>query len=315
MPLSGIGVSPTYRQSASIALHARATTATPTASTTAKQSGTAIANVHSSPVRLQDLPTEMIEHCVRHFQSGKEILPFFKSASPAMKMVIRHAYAVQNETRLQDEWNRFCIHGRREVSDFYLMLRNTRDANLRRHAHGMHDVRPASVIDINAQDKNGTTALIAAVIRLATATIALLLRQPDIDVNAGDTLGMTPLMHAIVLGHNRLVRLLLKAGSDIDARDNAGSTALILAAAVGNNIAIGLRLKRNSDVNIQNHQGCTALIYAVALNNVDAVRQLLKAGADLDSKDHTGYTALKNAMALGNNDVITLLDQRSPAAY
>ena len=56
----------------------------------------------------------------------------------------------------------------------------------------------------------------------------------DVDANARDSSGMTPLMSAVVRGHLGAVRALLAfEGLDVNARGHLGMTALMMAVLKG----------------------------------------------------------------------------------
>jgi ankyrin repeat protein len=56
-----------------------------------------------------------------------------------------------------------------------------------------------------------------------------LLSGRDIDVNATDESGSTPLLEAARYGHDEICRILIAAGANLKAKDRDGKTALQLA--------------------------------------------------------------------------------------
>jgi ankyrin repeat protein len=87
--------------------------------------------------------------------------------------------------------------------------------------------------DINAQNRAGTTALMAAV-SLGPSHMALVevlcSQQPPPQLNLVNRAGCTALMLAALIGHESAVRLLLQRRADVDVRDNSGAKASQLAA-------------------------------------------------------------------------------------
>lgn len=90
--------------------------------------------------------------------------------------------------------------------------------------------------NVNATDKYGNTALIAAACECALATmnsaydVVKALLEKGSDVNARSQDGTTPLMNAAGgFGDASIVKLLLDHGADPMAKDNLGKTALSLA--------------------------------------------------------------------------------------
>ncbi len=77
------------------------------------------------------------------------------------------------------------------------------------------------------------TALFGAIDRGVHPLIAMLLRAPDIDLDARDHLGLTVLHYAAHAGDRSLTRRLLKAGATPDLQDRYGFTPLHEAVANG----------------------------------------------------------------------------------
>jgi ankyrin repeat protein len=105
---------------------------------------------------------------------------------------------------------------------------------------------------VNAPDKHGWTALHSAVHHGSLACVRRLLDLPDIDVNAVNRFGKTPLH--IGVSHNRgpIVFLLLSRGAKIDSRDNRGMTLLHEVAFRGhvnlyNELVMDCQQKRKQD--------------------------------------------------------------------
>ena len=86
---------------------------------------------------------------------------------------------------------------------------------------GRHDV------DVNAHDFSGTTPLAIAINKGNFYVVCALLRRKDIDVNPADVQGRTPLILAALCERVNLLQILL-AHKDIktDVQDMFGATAL-----------------------------------------------------------------------------------------
>jgi ankyrin repeat protein len=95
--------------------------------------------------------------------------------------------------------------------------------------------------DVNAQNLEGRTALMFAVINLRTATVKTLL-QFGADVNVQANCGCTPLMLAACSGDIRITQALLNRGADARKICWPGKTALVVAIEHGYH-AIGELLK------------------------------------------------------------------------
>ena len=82
-----------------------------------------------------------------------------------------------------------------------------------------------------------STAETDALFRAARAgnadTVRSLLASPNVDVNAVDENGNTPLIEAARFGHNEVVTSLLLAKADVTKKNKDGKTALMLASEGG----------------------------------------------------------------------------------
>jgi ankyrin repeat protein len=117
--------------------------------------------------------------------------------------------------------------------------------------------------NVNAQDKNGRTALIEAVDHYENEA-----ETPEID-------------------RASVVRMLLGAGADANLRDEDGNTALI-DACWNANIVLAL-IQRGANINAQNKQGETALINCAT---AEVAWLLLANHADPSIRNAEGKTAL-----------------------
>ena len=91
-----------------------------------------------------------------------------------------------------------------------------------------------SEINVNAENNEGFTALMAAGHYGHAEVAQLLLQNSGIDVNHQNRWGFTALRWASSSGHTKVVEILLKAdGIDATVRDSNGNTALMVAARMG----------------------------------------------------------------------------------
>src|SRR5712692_3564224 len=154
-----------------------------------------------------------------------------------------------------------------------------------------------------------------------------------------DNRGVTPLMHAAVVGSADAMRLLLDAGADVNARNDVGSTALmwsatdlakvrlllehgadvnaaserhrtaLLVAAMADGSApiVRLLIAKGADVHVVDRVNVSAMHAATLGGDADTVRLLIDAGAEVDTRDAGGYTPLMNAAQHGNLRAVQML--------
>jgi len=163
---------------------------------------------------------------------------------------------------------------------------------------------------VNAQAKNGMTALCVAVGEGYPSNVAdLLAARADATLVCRD--GRTALHEATArAGEPRpsIVTVLLKAGARIDAVDATGQTALMLAAGRAQGLAnVEVLLSGSAKLDLAARNGRTALHEAVALDNRQTAEVLLRAGAAPSPKDGDGDTPLHLAARQDAVEILAIL--------
>ena len=148
------------------------------------------------------------------------------------------------------------------------------------------------------------------------------LLQKDIDVNARNSRGETPLWWAAKNKLDIIARMLLDARADGDIFDDRyGDTPLFLATASNNENMVRLLLKSGVDCNKGNSSAETALYKAAVNNNLTITKMLLNAGALPDVQSHysqSGGVVLLRAEKAGQIEItLTQFDEdaRSSSDY
>ena len=129
------------------------------------------------------------------------------------------------------------------------------------------------------------------------------------DVNAKNKDGTTALMYACENGRVEVVQVLLGAKADVKAKNNYGATALMRASGNGRVEVVQVLLGAKADVNAKDNYGATALMRACEKGRVEVVQVLLATKADVNAKDKDGTTALMRASKKGRVEVEKLLRQ------
>jgi ankyrin repeat protein len=144
--------------------------------------------------------------------------------------------------------------------------------------------------DINARDEYGRTPLIIAVISGHEDMVKLLLsRGADHSIRWKDN---TPLIEGAMQNHSSIVSLLLKYGAAPEARNKNGHTALQIAAANALNKVVQTLLDAGAEINTRDNNLKTPLMSAALSNKLWMVSLLLVGGADIFAEDKDGDTAL-----------------------
>lgn len=167
---------------------------------------------------------------------------------------------------------------------------------------------------IDVRDGRQCTLLHYAALNSDPAVIQYLLglTDPDLDPNAKDLYGLTPLHAAFASGLPKVVRLLLDAGSSIDEDGPEGLTMLHLAASNFGNPEV-LDFFTDQLVNATDDWDRTPLHIASQYGSDKTVQWLLDRSLDPSTPDARGRTALHCAcqnQAPSSMDIIDILLKR-----
>ena len=82
----------------------------------------------------------------------------------------------------------------------------------------------------------------------------------SVDLNAQDPqFGITPLAWAALMGHTKVVALLLEHGADVNAQNRDGATPLHSAAFLGRVETVKFLLQKGADITLRNNDGSTPM--------------------------------------------------------
>lgn len=164
-------------------------------------------------------------------------------------------------------------------------------------------------LDVNALDSEGNTPLMHA-ISSGNLDFVKFLVSSGADVNANDSQGSTTLIRTINTGHLDLVKFLVDSGADVNMvcpYKNPGyrESWCPITAALHFPLILEFLINAEADVNIKLDQRKTPLHYAVG--TYEALCILLKNGADINAIDLNGNTPLHLAIR-NTKAAITLLE-------
>jgi len=149
-------------------------------------------------------------------------------------------------------------------------------------------------MDANTPTENGEPALVFAVRSGAPKTVAYLLKQPGIHMDATNTADETALMLAANLNDLASANLLIEAGASVN-RPNW--TPLHYAASKGHIAMMHVLIDNDAYVDAESPNGTTPLMMAAYYASPNAVKLMLEEGADPTLKNQDGMTALDMAIA------------------
>ena len=139
----------------------------------------------------------------------------------------------------------------------------------------------------------------------------LISKRPQ-NLQAKDEQGCTPLHIAVLAGHVKVSKLLLRHSIDFDIRDIEGNNLLHMASWKGRFEVAQMILEHDSAVkalvNTRNQNGQTPLHTASEYDQTSVVEILLKSGADVDAQDNRKLTPLLCALGpVGSGEAAQLL--------
>ncbi len=141
-------------------------------------------------------------------------------------------------------------------------------------------------IDLEGRGHNQKTPLLAA-IKAKRYDMAFKLLEKNVDINAQDAHGYTPILLTILNSHVPLLKALLDAGANLDVKNDWKQNLWHIAARSQNFDVIGHWLSVGGIYHLINEEdsyGRTPLAHAVENANYQAVITLLKVGADYHRK-------------------------------
>ena len=143
------------------------------------------------------------------------------------------------------------------------------------------------------QDTAGETAMHHAA-RLGDLQLVELLLNAGADPNGGESAtGETPLMAAIISGHDRICSALIRSGANIEQRDREGKTALLVGMQRAPRIRmIDILIEAGAQTDAQDNDGRNAVHQAALAANGRMLRKAVSLGIDVNRRGHTDRSPL-----------------------
>lgn len=153
---------------------------------------------------------------------------------------------------------------------------------------------------------NGHNPLMQA-IKVGRDDIVKLLLERKADPNFAPTAGLLPSFESLRCANSKILQFLLEHGADPNAKFK-GRTLLHQASSLARLDLVQTLLEFDADVNGPDDLGRTALFDAVKARNLEIVRRLVEEGVNLLAKDQSnGRYVLHEAAIAGNVKIVSLL--------
>ena len=148
-------------------------------------------------------------------------------------------------------------------------------------------------MDPNTPTEKGEPALVFAVRSGAPKTVAYLLKQPGIQIDATNMADETALMLAANANDLASANLLIELGASVN-RPNW--TPLHYASSKGHTAMMRLLIENDAYIDAESPNGTTPLMMAAYYASPNAVKLMLEEGADPLLRNQDGQTALDMAL-------------------
>jgi hypothetical protein len=159
--------------------------------------------------------------------------------------------------------------------------------------------------DVNARSPDGQHGLYLALREQSREVVALLLARPDLDVDASNAAGETPLMMAALKGDVATMQALIRRGAAVN---RPGWTPLHYAATGQEPSTVKLLVGQGALLDARSPKGDTPLMMAAGYGSIDAAIWLARQGADASLRNEAGLSAADFARRAGRDDLADRLD-------
>ncbi len=161
--------------------------------------------------------------------------------------------------------------------------------------------------DPNSRSPEGQVGLFLALQKESYDVVAVLMKSKDVNVNALNNVGESPLMMAALKGSLEWAQKIVQRGAEVN---KSGWTPLHYAATGPQPKVVSFLLDKGSLIDAESPNGTTPLMMAARYGEEASVRVLTARQADGRKKNQQGLDAAAFARLAGRAELAKLLEQR-----
>ena len=158
--------------------------------------------------------------------------------------------------------------------------------------------------DLNAQDANGVTPTMYAVMEGNMSVLEYFVREKKANINIQDKNGMVALMYALQKEDEKIINFLIESNPNLTLRDKNGWQPLMYSIDHASDNITRKLISKGADINARDYSGHSLLMMASLMGKESEVNLLIENGADIYACNNSNHTVLMYALDSCNEKIV-----------